>query len=159
MFTLSYHKRSLINLFDKLQLLRRNPTDVDLCRDIQELLLKKLSYVEKKVRRLKVQVKDYKKGLSGGQSRRLTKGEAAEIKAAIKECHRKIDEYQYLLRVLKSIGDGLAFIYINKWDIKPMSFKESPGAVSGKSGGKLERDIVRSILNSGVIARLPFELQ
>ena len=151
---LSYHKQSLINLFSKLQLLQRNPANADLCWEIQELLLKKLSYVEKKVRGLKIQVKDYKIGLAGGQSRRLTKVEASEIKAAIKECHRKIDDYQYLQRILKSIGDGLAFTYINKWDIKPMSFKESPGGISGKSGGKLEREIVRSMFRSGVIAIL-----
>src|SRR5215213_9814528 len=148
------HKKSLINLFGNLRELQRDPhRNIALCLEIQETLIKKLSYLEKRINNLKEQSGDHKRNLRGG-SGRISKAEAAKIKASIKDNHYKIDVYQYLQRIYKSVGDGLAFTYINKWDIKPLAFKESPGAISGKSGGKFERQVFKSAFHSGHIAIL-----
>ena len=64
------------------------------------------------------------------------------------------EEYRHLLYIFRSIGDALAFTYISSWDIKPMSFKESPGFLSGKKGLREERRILRRLFDKGIIAIL-----
>jgi hypothetical protein len=55
---------------------------------------------------------------------------------------------------LKSIGDGIAFTFIDKLDIKPQNFKESPGFMSQKKGLKNELKALRYTYDQGGIAIL-----
>jgi len=66
----------------------------------------------------------------------------------------KLDDYRRVLHILKDIGDSLAFIYIDKYDIKPMRFKESPGFISGKSGLRKELLQLRRVFKLGGIGIL-----
>lgn len=54
--------------------------------------------------------------------------------------------------MFRAVGDGLAFTYLNKYDIKPMAFKQSPGFISGKKGLRFERKILRLLFKHGEIA-------
>ena len=63
-------------------------------------------------------------------------------------------EYRRLIVVFREIGDCLAFTYLDKYDIKPMAFKQSPGFVSGKKGTRFERRCLRRIFANGTIAIL-----
>jgi hypothetical protein len=56
-----------------------------------------------------------------------------------------IGEYRDILYLLKSVGDALAFIYIHKWDIKPMAFKEDAGHVHGKEGLRSELELLSQV--------------
>lgn len=85
---------------------------------------------------------------------RLSKTEARELKNTIEHYKCLIDQYNYLLVIFRYIGDAIAFTYIDKWDIKPMAFKESAGYLSGKKGARLERKILRESFSMGVIAIL-----
>lgn len=124
------------------------------CLEIQEILIQKITYFERKIQKLKAKVRDYTRFLKTKHSPPLTKEQAKILKSEIEYCQYLIDEYQNLQQLFRSIGDGLAFIYLDTWDIKPMAFKQSAGALSGKEGARLERRILRSILKSGRIAIL-----
>jgi hypothetical protein len=56
--------------------------------------------------------------------------------------------------LLKAIGDGVAFLYLSKWDLKTMVFKEKPGFISGKEGLSLERRVLREAFARGGFAIL-----
>jgi hypothetical protein len=141
---LSYYKSSLILLFTKVHELNKFPRNFALCFEIQETLIRKITYVEQKIRKLKSKVELDRKSLRTKRKTPLTKGESTFLKNEIEVVRYKIGEYQYLIYIYKCIGDAIAYTYINKWDIKPMSMKESPGFISGKKGSRLERKVFRS---------------
>jgi len=82
----------------------------------------------------------------------LDKALAAQAKEDIQRYQAQVDEYHNLLSIFRSVGDALAFIYLDKWDIKPMAFREDAGFISGKKGAYLERRILRDAFKSGRIA-------
>jgi hypothetical protein len=59
---------------------------------------------------------------------------------------KKVKQSQWLLFVFRTIGDALAFTLFNKFDLKPLSFRESPGWITGKRGGCLESRILRGVI-------------
>ncbi len=152
---LTYYNRTLSKLFADLQLVRAKPLESQgTCLEIQETLIQKITYMERKIQKFKAQVREYTGFLKTKHSTPLTKDEAKLLKSEIEYSQYLIDEYQNLQQIFRSIGDGLAFIYLDTWDIKPMAFKQSAGALSGKKGARLERKVLRKIIKSGKIAIL-----
>ena len=70
------------------------------------------------------------------------------------QCDVDIDEYWRLLTIFKEIGDAIAFTYIDKYNIKPMAFKQSAGFLSGKKGTRFERSSLRRVFAQGGVAIL-----
>lgn len=152
---LRYYKHSLLDLFIKLQIVKENPEiNRELCLTIQEILIKKITYIEKRIRTLKGDIKACKKKLRTKRFQPLAKRKSFEIKSRVKANQIQIKQYQGILSIFRDIGDALAFIYINKWDIKPMSFKEPSGFISGKKGCRLERKCLRGAFQVGRVALL-----
>ncbi len=77
-----------------------------------------------------------------------------EAKSAIKSQNSKLEGYKRVLHILKDVGDAIAFTYIDKYDIKPMRFKEASGFVSGKAGLREEWRLLRKIFEQGGIGIL-----
>lgn len=152
---LTSYRNTISSLLLKVQRIRVEPLkSQDLCLEVQETLIRKISYFEKRIRFLKAQIKSSKQLLRTKISPPLTKPQAAALKLHIEDGYYLIDQYQRLQFLFRTIGDALAFIYLDTWDIKPMAFKESPGAISGKKGARLERKILRAIVRSGYVAIL-----
>ncbi|ULA69704.1 MAG: hypothetical protein LZF62_450052 [Nitrospira sp.] len=84
----------------------------------------------------------------------LTKDQAHHIKTGIARCEEAVSHYTRLLAILREVADGLAFTYLDRFDIKPMAFKDSPGFLSGKSGSRLERQFLRDSFKDKNIAIL-----
>lgn len=92
---------------------------------------------------------------------RLPKQEANATKVTIHTLDARIKHYQWILNVWRSFGDGITFIYLDKWAVKPLlyntnnsEFKKSAGSILGKSGLKNELLILLGILSKGVPALL-----
>ena len=149
-----HYNNSLLNLIERLKHLSQHPFEEKACLALQENLIKKISYIERRIRLCKRQIKDGKRLLGAKQGIYLGKEAAQNIKGYIEERQIAVLEYQRILFILRHIGDGIAFTYINKYEIKPMSYKENPGFISGKVGARAERKFFRSIFKSGNIAIL-----
>jgi hypothetical protein len=150
---IEYYKQSLTSLFKQVHVLRGDPYGKrENCLEIQEGLIRRITYVEARSRKLKIVIKDLQKRLALRQNVRLSKAEAQTIKDKISYYQNKVDEYQLLLIIFRQIGDALAFIYFDKWDIKPLAFKQSPGFVSQKKGLKQEKANLRRIFALGRVA-------
>ncbi len=131
---------------DAVESLRQNPERWELCLEIQEVLIQKISYIEGRVRRTRLEGESYRTQLRKKAFPPMSKESAQILKKKLTRSKEKTSEYQYLIYVFKLIGDGIAHIYINKWDIKPMSVKESAGFISGKKGSRLERKAFRKCI-------------
>lgn len=148
---LTAYKKTLLDLFSKVQQLPPVPhRNAKACLEIQEILIHRITYVERGIRKLKAKIKELKRELGTKQIVPLTKEEAEQIKQKIESGLYTIDRYNDLIFIFKSVGDAIAHTYINKWDIKPMVFKESPGFISGKKGCRLERQILRHCSETGI---------
>jgi hypothetical protein len=65
---------------------------------------------------------------------------------------QEVKEYQWLQFIFRSLGDGLAFLMFDKWDLKPLMFKQSAGSLSGKVGARTEERFLRFVIQHGLPA-------
>jgi hypothetical protein len=151
---LGYYKRSLTDLFDQVQAVHRDPDgQAELCLKIQLRLLRSTIHAEQQVRQLRGSIRVLKKRLATPHPR-LNESEAKAVRKRISLSQRRMDGYREVLAILRDIGDALAFTYINKWDIKPLAFKESPGFLSEKEGLNRELEALRTVFARGHIGIL-----
>lgn len=135
-----------------LVLLRKFEADGDnliLLSELQRELFRSIACVEKSRDRLKNKLIALKIAKRHG---RLSREESVSVKQKIKSVDSNIAKYDETLYLIRAIGDGVAFTIFDKWDLKPLHFKEAAGRVSGKAGAKLERKILNFILKRGVPA-------
>ncbi len=146
------YKKSILQLLAMLHEARKSPYEnINKWLVLQETLIKRIIYVENKAREAKSIVSELNK-LRKDPANRLNKDDSLKAKENIKNLQDDIEEYRFILKVYKSIGDGIAFTFIPKFDIKPQNFKESPGFISDKSGIKKEKQYMRYAFKNGIIA-------
>lgn len=118
---------------------------------IQERLIAMISRAERRVQANKKSIRSYKYGIAID---RLSRTEASHIKSQIDRCTYAIDKSRRLIGFCRDIGDSIAFIYLDRWDIKPLALKEAAGNISGKTGARLERAILRDLYKHGYLCLL-----
>lgn len=146
------HANTLKALHTKLHQVRRANLPASGLLELQSDVVRKIVRLERRVRELRTRLGLERKRLAGAGGYRLSKAEATEEKRRVARDARQINMCQSLLRLTKSISDGLVFSVLPKWDIKPLSSKETAGFISGKQGLKLELRILRGLLRKGEIA-------
>lgn len=122
------------------------------CLQIQQFLIKKIRYIESRIRYCKAAMRELKRYLRNPTNAINKKEDTSAIKDRISYFQNMTKDYQLILQIFREFGDALAFIYWNKWDIKPMSFNYDSGFISGKKGFSREYKILKKILESGKIA-------
>lgn len=123
----------------------------DVCLALQEKIISLLTGLENNIRRNKSAEKKIKQTL-GDKINRKTKEHARALKERLKAIQSRIDEYHYYRILFKSFGDGIAFLYIDKYSLKTQNFKEGTGFIINKKGSRFERKCLRIALKGGNIA-------
>lgn len=146
------YKVQLIALFQKVQTLNREPdANRHLGLEIQEELIQRISAAERSIQRSRKVVAAIKKTLS---SRRNTKAQSRVLRARLTRVQDGIQGKRDLIDLLRNIGDCIAFIYVDRFDLKPLAFREAPGFITGKAGARLERAILRAVYQHGAVGIL-----
>lgn len=149
---LGYYRAELIELFSDLNRLKADPADVQLCYSIQERVISRIRRTEYKIRATKKEIENIRNKIKND---RLPKIATAKLRELITQREGKKFDYDQLLYVLRDIGDGIAFIYLSKWDIKPLCMsKEHAGFISGKRGLRLELAIFRRCKRDNIVSIL-----
>lgn len=151
---ISRYKKSICSLLDLLHEARENPFDnIKKWLDIQEILIKKIIYVENRIRADKKKIKEinYKRK---NHKVRFSKDESNLFKNKIESLKDQIEDYNWIIQIYQSVGDGIAFTFIHKFDIKPQNFKQSAGFISQKKGLKKEKQFLRYAYENNCIAIL-----
>ena len=98
----SRYRKTIIQLLDKLHQACEAPyDDINKWLEIQESLINKIIYVEKRIRKLKNKVKDLNYTRKNPNNR-LTKFESNSIKSELKEYESDIDDYRQIISIFKS---------------------------------------------------------
>jgi hypothetical protein len=147
---LARYKKGLMKLFKCIHELQSDPLGKrPLALEIQEDLLRRIGRAERLIRKTRAINRDIKATLS-------QRGNEHEESNALKKRYNagkvKIDQQKTLLSVLRSIGDAIAFIYGDRWDLEQLAMKEDPGFMTGKRGARFERAILRRCFALGATA-------
>src|ERR1700678_1992309 len=155
---LSRYKKRILRLVESLRRLGREPGNVEALVTLQGELVWLIKRTESKVAGLRDAVGANTAQLKGG---RHPKQESNRLKKLIDEYKKRIDEHQYLKFIWKCFGDGIAFIYLDKFSLKHTFYdttdylpKQDAGALSGKEGLKREWAIVKKLAKNGMPAML-----
>lgn len=139
-----YYYPTIAELHQQLHTALQKPYENNLLwLELQENLLQLTVRVESKILRNKAAKKQLKADL-GDSTIRLTKEIATLNKRKVAAIENKIDEYHQLLAIFKSFGDAMAFTFIDRFELKSMTFKPSSGFMINKKGNRLERKCLRA---------------
>lgn len=108
---LRFYRNTLIFLFRDLNQLSADPKDVSLCFSIQERLLTHICRTEYRIRIIKEQNNTLRTTI---RHARLPREDTTKLKEKMAFNESKKQSYDQLLKVFRDIGDGIAFIYLNK---------------------------------------------
>lgn len=151
---LNRYRKALIKLLTDVHDARNNPFEnIAKWRAIQEKLIKRIIYIENQIRFQKQEIKDINL-FRKNPLNRLSKTQSLAAKDRIEQKKYLLDEYGRLLDIFHSVGDAIAFTFLHKLDIKPMTFKQTAGFMSEKSGLKKEMQMFRYSFKNGIVAIL-----
>ena len=158
MHSYEQYRDSVLEVVSMLRRLETNLLDYELLLDLQRKLIRLICATERQVVGLKQQLAALRANRRRG---RHGKAESAAIKAQATDVSTALDTAQHMLFIWRCFGDGIAFLYINKYALKHMlydsadySVKQHAGALSGKDGFRLEWRILHSVLQRGMPAVL-----
>lgn len=148
---LGYYKQSLLDAFKRLkEIQRQSGRSPEKSLELQMILIARIISLEKRIRRNKLHIETLRKDFSKTISMEVQIQKGQEIKM-LKAVNL---EYKRIISIFKAVGDGLAFIYLDKWDVKPLVFKESSGFISGKKGLSKELSILKGLYEDNKVSIL-----
>ena len=148
------YAKSLKVLLNELHECRKKPhKNIEKWLSLQLKLLNKVRDLEIKIQERKTNIVQLKRNLKTPAFVK-SKVESQNIKSKINTQFQRIEDYKFVISCFKSIADGIAFTFINKFDIKPQNFKESAGFITGKEGLKMELKALKYSYRKGLIAIL-----
>ena len=145
----SRYRATTLNLLSELRDFESNKSNVELLLEIQSRIHKALCNLERRAAVASKKAHSLKHSL---RCSRPPKHESVVLKRRINELLSRIVSYKEISYIYRALGDGLAFSLFDKYDLKPLAFKEPPGALTGKGGSRLERKILRAFIKKGIPA-------
>jgi hypothetical protein len=149
---LSSLAEELIRLFEEIKTLASDPkTHAPLSYKIQLELVEHISRAEKRIwdlrRRLGIIKSEHPK-------HRKDRQRSLALKQRRSQLNQEIEDAQGVISILRDIGDSIAFIHIDRWDIRPFLSRPHAGFISGKSGLQAELRVLNALSEMGESALL-----
>lgn len=142
---LSRYRSGLIALFERVHRLQADPTGKRLLAlEIQEELLLRIGRAERVIRRTRNEIDALKCRLAQRGNDRET---SRQIKTQRIAAEKKIELQKEVLAILRAVGDAIAFIYGDRWDLKQLVKHETSGFITGKRGTRFERRALRQVFH------------
>jgi hypothetical protein len=151
------HVDFYVELAKNLQALRHDQDDLPLLEQLQRDVLRAVLRAERSSDRYRRVRSRLKRALTS----RLSKDEARKAKEHVLACDSRIAELKSLIVIWKTIGDGIAHVYLDKYALKQTFYKtdsyepkESAGFISGNAGHQGEWALLEDAIKAGVPAVL-----
>jgi hypothetical protein len=147
---LSRYKQALIALYYRVHELSSDPVAKRLLAlEIQEELLRRIGHAEYLIRQRREGNKGIKYKLS---ERSMDRQASRQLQLRYAKGEEKVARQKELISILRAIGDSVAFIFGDRWDLKQLVLHEAPGFISRKRGTRLERKVLRLAFKIGATA-------
>ncbi|WP_421306148.1 hypothetical protein [Aeromonas veronii] len=155
---IKYYKRRILVLKRKLDNINPDSLNLQPILDYQHYLIRQIIKDEKRLKRRKDELAVLKRRL---RNRSLGKEEAKVAKDLIKRKNEHIAGNKYLLYLWRCFGDGLAFKFISKWNLKRFLYeadsekiKQRSGNIDGKDGFDKELALLTDAIENNIPAIL-----
>jgi hypothetical protein len=120
--------KNLLRLFEEIKTLASDPkAHAPLSYKIQEELVDRISRAEKRIWELRRRLGIIKKGLP---KHRKDRQRGLMLKQRRSQLNQEIEGAQDFISILRDIGDSIAFIHVNRWDIRPFLSRPHAGFIS-----------------------------
>ncbi|HAU5677122.1 TPA: hypothetical protein JD322_001336 [Citrobacter freundii] len=153
-----FHEAVIFDLKEDLLRLEGNLSNTSLLLSFQFKIIKHILKCERIIKRLKSHLIELKKIKRKGG---LQKEQSILIKERMKNVDECIENMKFKIYIFKMFGDGVVFLYLDKFDVKHCFYnvvdyspKELAGALGGKNGLKEEWNIVKDACSAGFPALL-----
>jgi len=128
---LRHYRKTIIDLKTQINELSRALDDHELLFQLQCSLIKRIVNTERKIIKRKITRDSLKPKLAEkGRSRRSSRA----LTHRISRLDRRIGHFKWMLYIYRSFGDATAFLYLDKWNIKPLLYDQSTAKVKQDSG-------------------------
>jgi len=151
-------KEAFIALCRLLRDIEHNPEDIASVRALNRRLIKEIMRDEGHVLRHRARLKELNRELKVGRPSKIA---ANQIRREINRQELAVNRYTDQIFIWKSIGDALAYAYIDTFSIKHVFFdtettgvRPDAGFMTGKSGLAREIEILEAVLDHGAPAVL-----
>jgi hypothetical protein len=149
---LMHSAEELLRLFERIKILASKPNaNVPLSYEIQQELVERISRAEKRIRDLRRRLGIIRKWLA---THREDRQRIQSLKPRQSQLVHEIDGARDFISTLRDVGDSIAFIYTDRWDIKPFLSRPHAGFISGKAGLEGELRLLRILFDQGENALL-----
>jgi hypothetical protein len=146
---LGYRKRIFSQACGFLHTLRNEPANLGALKQFQQLLLGEIVRTEIKIRDLKKEMRAFPDSNEEDSARR------------IEALARRLEGYRHRAYIWRCFGDGIAYLYMDKYALKQTyyntdtpSVKQDAGFITGKTGIAQEIRVLEEALRQGVPALL-----
>lgn len=151
------HKGHIVKLKKMLNALDPRSDDFVHLLGMQRYIFSLIVHSEEKVQASRSNWQRLKGEIKSGS----TKEKSRIQKAELKDIESVISAYKYLMYIWRCFGDGIAFKFISKWNLKRLFFeadsyrvKQGPGNIGGKDGMQGEWELLEHALDHKVPALL-----
>lgn len=155
---IKFYRRRILTLKNKLDNINPESSDLQPLLEFQFYLIKQIVRDEERLRRRRNELADLKRTLRG---KGLGKQNSRVLKESINRRKETIAGNKYLLYLWRCFGDGVAFKFISKWNLKRFLYevdspevKQKPGYIHGKDGIEHELALLTDAIKSKVPALL-----
>lgn len=155
---IKYYRRRILTFKHMLDNIDPESSDLGPLLKLQLYLIKQITKDEERLRRRKNELVNLKRNL---RTKGLGKRDSRELKELINEKKEAVAGNKYLLYLWRCFGDGLAFKFISKWNLKRFLYeadsaeiKQKSGYIHGKDGIEQELALLTAAIKSNVPALL-----
>ena len=142
-------RRTIHKLLALVRRVRVDPSDTNALLQLQVSAADAIRRCERAKRRLRLQRRETKRAVAtrreGSAGSQLTEA----LRRRLLQIDQLSEQNDEMRHVVRAVVDAVVFIYLSKWDIKPLAFRESAGFLAGKKGARLEWQVLRRALRDG----------
>ena len=155
---LGRYKATFIRLSSSLDLLKKDPGNLEQLWILQREIIKSVRRCEMRIGQLRRRLDLFRPELRNGRS---GKTESTKLKRKIEVCEENIASYRQVIYFVKCFGDGIAFLYLDGFALKHTYYKtadytvrEEPGFLTANRGFALECKVAKMALRHEMPALL-----
>ena len=155
---IKHYRRRILTLKNKLDKIDPESPDLQPLLEFQFYLIKQVTRDEERLKRRKRELSDLKRTL---RDKNLGRRDSKTLKESIIRRKEAIAGNKYLLYLWRCFGDGVAFKFISKWNLKRFLYeadspeiKQKSGYIHGKDGIEHELALLTHAIKSKVPALL-----
>lgn len=151
---IAHRKKTFLHLCALLRAIERDKSNFEAVKELNFSLIMQILHDEKMIQRFRGVERELNRKL---KNERPSRDEADQLRKRIRKCERIVEKYSDQLFIWRCLGDGLAYAYIDSFNMRQVFFdtegyfvKPAAGYLSGKEGLRTECALLLDAINHNI---------